>query len=80
HRHPGAMFVNNLVASRMLDGETRSLRNLDLRVYRDGAEQDLAVTDAAHLHRVLADMFDLDVSPAEAEQLFAQVIERITPD
>ena len=80
HRHPGATFVNNLVASRILDGEIRSLRNLDLRVYRDGAEQDLAVADGEHLHRVLADMFDLDVSPAEAEQLFAQVIERITPD
>ena len=76
HRHPDAAFVNNLVASRILDGEVRSLRNLELRIYSDGAEHLIAVTDDTHLHRVLADMFDIDVSGAEAERLFAQIVER----
>lgn len=80
HRHPGAAFVNNLVASRILDGEVRSLRNLDLRIYSDGAEQLIAITDSRHLHQVLADLFDLDVSRDEVEQLFARVVERTTPN
>jgi N-hydroxyarylamine O-acetyltransferase len=76
HRHPDAAFVNNLVASRILDGEVRSLRNLDLRIYSGGTERLIAVTNATQLHQVLADMFDLVVSRAEAEQLFARVVER----
>ena len=76
HRHPEAAFVNNLVASRILDGEIRSLRNLELRVYGDGDERIIDVADAMQLHRLLTDMFDIDVSRAEAEQLFAQVVER----
>ncbi len=76
HRHPDAAFVNNLVASRILAGEIRSLRNLELRVYRDNDEQVVAVTGGAHLRRMLAESFDLDVTPAEAERLFAQAAER----
>jgi N-hydroxyarylamine O-acetyltransferase len=80
HRHPDAAFVNNLVASRILDGEVRSLRNLDLRIYSDGTERLITVTDATHLRHLLADMFDIDVSRVEAEQLFTQVVERSASD
>lgn len=80
HRHPDATFVNNLVVSRVLADEVRSLRNLDLRIYGAGTEQLIAVTDATHLHQVLADLFDIDVSRAEAEQLFARIVERATAD
>lgn len=76
HRHPDAGFVNNLVVSRILDGEIRSLRNAELRIYGDGDERSVAVIDAAHLRRLLAEMFDIDVSPTEAERLFSKVAER----
>ena len=80
HRHPGATFVNNLVVSRILDGEVRSLRNLELRIYSDGAERLIAITEAPQLRQILADMFNIDVSPTEAERLFAKVVERTASD
>ncbi len=80
HRHPDAAFVNNLVASRILDGEVRSLRNRELRISGDGGERQIEVTDGTHLHQLLADMFDIDVSRAEAEQLFGQVVARTASD
>ncbi len=80
HRHPGAIFVNNLVASRILDGEVRSLRNLELRVYADGNERHIAVTDETQLRRLLADMFDIDVDQAEAARLFALAAGRAPSD
>jgi N-hydroxyarylamine O-acetyltransferase len=80
HRHPDAAFVNNLVVSRILDGEVRSMRNLEVRIYSDRTERLITVTDAAQLRHLLADMFDIDVSRVEAEQLFAQVVERSASD
>jgi len=76
HRHPAAGFVNNLVVSRILDGEIRSLRNLELRVYGDSGERSIEVTGGIHLRRLLADMFDIDVSPVEAERMFTKAAER----
>jgi N-hydroxyarylamine O-acetyltransferase len=77
HRHPTATFVNHLVASRILDGEVRSLRNLGLRVVRGQEIDDIAITDGAHLHELLHSMFDIDVSHDEADALFAQVAARV---
>ncbi|HEY5664907.1 MAG TPA: arylamine N-acetyltransferase [Ilumatobacter sp.] len=76
HRHPDSLFVNNLVVARRVDGEVRSLRNLELRVYRQDGERVEPVADAAHLHRLLADLFDLDVTAAEAAALFARIAQR----
>jgi N-hydroxyarylamine O-acetyltransferase len=76
HRHPDAGFVQNLVAARVLDGEIRSLRNVDLRIYRGDDEQHMAITDAEHLRQVLSDLFDLDVDHAEAGRLFASAASR----
>lgn len=71
HRHPDATFVNNLVVSRILDGEIRHLRNRDLAVTRpDGGVRNRAVADAADLQRLLADDFGIRVTPAESERLF----------
>lgn len=76
HRHPTATFVNHLVASRILDGEVRSLRNLGLRVIRGDEIEDTPVVDGAHLHGLLHSMFDIDVSRGEADALFARVAAR----
>lgn len=72
HRHPAANFVNHLVASRILPGEVRSLRNREYHVIRPGGVDITTVRDAAHLHALLQDALGAEVSDAEAERLFAE--------
>ena len=71
HRHPKATFVNQLVASRILDGEVRSLRNREYRVIRPSGETAEEVASPRRLHEILAGEFDLAVTADEAERLFA---------
>jgi N-hydroxyarylamine O-acetyltransferase len=73
HRHPDANFVNNLVACRKLDGETRSLRNSDYWILRPHGDEQRAVRSAAELKALLEADFDLLVSQPESERLFANL-------
>jgi len=73
HRHPEAFFVNTLVASRILPDEIRTLRNAEVRVVRGKHVTADRVTDGAGLRAVLADLFDLDVTPDEARRLFDEL-------
>lgn len=70
HRHPQAMFVNNLVASRILAGEVRSLRNREYWVIRPEGEDHLRIDSAAGLHRLLEEELLLNVTRDEAARLF----------
>ena len=79
HRHPDAGFVNNLVVARILDDEVRSLRNLELRIHRGDDEEQIAISDASHLHELLAGLFDLDVDAAEAVRLYEAAAARARP-
>ena len=76
HRHPEATFVNNLVASLILDDEVRSLRNREYRVLRPGGEERQVIQDAATLRALLGDALALHVSEAESRRLF----EELRPD
>lgn len=68
HRHPTATFVNSIVASVILDDEVRSLRDRDYWVIRaDGIDK--RTVDDADLRALLADAFDVHVSPDEAARL-----------
>jgi N-hydroxyarylamine O-acetyltransferase len=71
HRHPDANFVNNLVACRKLDGETRSLRNRDYWILRPHGDEQGEVRSAVELKALLETDFDLMVSEDESERLFA---------
>jgi N-hydroxyarylamine O-acetyltransferase len=73
HRHPDAFFVNTLVASRILPGEVRTLRNRDVRVVRPTGTTERVIRDGDDLRATLADMFDLDVTPEEGRRLFAEL-------
>ena len=73
HRHPSAVFVNTLVASRILDDEVRSLRNRDYRVIREDGETVRDIEDADQLQVLLAEDFGLGVSREEAVRLLAAV-------
>lgn len=70
HRHPDAVFVNNLVASRILETEIRSLRNRWYRVQRAEGSVDTEVADADQLGVVLRDEFGLNVTDDEVRLLF----------
>jgi N-hydroxyarylamine O-acetyltransferase len=72
HRHPAAVFVNNLVASRILDGEIRSLRNREYWVITPTGEQRRTISDGAGLQRLLATEFDIEISAEESLLLFQQ--------
>jgi N-hydroxyarylamine O-acetyltransferase len=71
HRHPDANFVNNLVACRKLDDETRSLLNRDYRVLRPTGDKQREIRSAAELKALLEQDFDLLITSAESERLFA---------
>ena len=73
HRHPDAVFVNNLVASCVLSQEIRSLRNRDYRVITGNGETVQQVENAAALQDILTRQFDLSVTAAESQQLFRQL-------
>jgi len=73
HRHPESHFVNTLVASRMLPGQTRSLRNRDYWVLRPDEIAQARVADAADLRRILIDELGFIVSEAESATLFTAI-------
>jgi N-hydroxyarylamine O-acetyltransferase len=70
HRHPDATFVNNLVASLILDGEVRSLRNRGYRVIRADGDVDVEVRDPVQLTVLLRDDFGVRITDAEGRRLF----------
>jgi N-hydroxyarylamine O-acetyltransferase len=70
HRHPDAVFVNNLVASRILDGEVRSLRHREYRVLRPEGDQARAIEGPRQLHAIFLEEFDLMMTEAESQILF----------
>lgn len=69
HLHPDAVFVNNLVASLILDDEVRSLRNREYRVLRGDGHTATGITSALQLRDLLSAEFGIQVSETEARQL-----------
>ena len=74
HRHSNAAFVNNLVASRKTADSIHSLRNGDYHVIRSGVTTASALSDAAELHKILTEIFELDVDVAVSEFLFSKFV------
>jgi len=73
HRHPDAVFVNNLVASLIMDDEVRSLRNREYRVLRGNAHTSSSITSAPQLRDLLSAEFGIQVSDGEAQRLFDEL-------
>jgi N-hydroxyarylamine O-acetyltransferase len=70
HRHPNAAFVNHLVVSRILAGETRSLRDLEYWVTDDSGTRELTITSPDQLEKVLVGELGVQVTEAECRQLY----------
>ncbi len=70
HKHPKASFVNDLVASRIMDHEVRSLRNREYWDITTSGEQKKSVNDAQQLMTILRDEFDIRITSSESRYLF----------
>ena len=70
HKHPDAAFVNHLVASLILEDETRSLRDRTYWVITKSGSQEQEVCDTGHLRRLLVDEFGLQVTEEESRRLY----------
>ena len=71
HRHPEAAFVTALVASVIREDEVRSLRNTDYWVITPEGVRQQRVVNADDLRRTLSEDFGVQVTPEEADRLFA---------
>ncbi len=73
HRHPAATFVNNLVVSRILEDEIRSLRNGTYWVMGLAGDRTVEFHDADELMAVLQGEFELGVTREECQRLFGEL-------
>lgn len=73
HRHPDATFVNHLVASLILENETRSLRNLNYLVIKQSGSKNQEVSDSEKLWRILVGELGVQVTKEESRQLYKRL-------
>ena len=70
HRHPDAAFVNHLVVSLILAGETRSLRDLEYWVIKESGKESTSIGSSDQLREVLVGGLGVHVTEAEASRLY----------
>ncbi len=73
HRHPDAVFVNRLMVSRLLQGETRSLLDLKYRIITETATKRREITGADQLREILGREFRLQISVEESHRLYEKL-------
>jgi N-hydroxyarylamine O-acetyltransferase len=70
HRHPQAGFVNNLVVSRIIDGERRSIRNRSYQVICGDVIEETGIDSAEQLQALLKKDFEYPLSDDECTTLY----------
>ena len=73
HRHPDAVFVNNLVASLILKSEIKSLRNLEYWIIRQSGTEVQDIRSSEQLRSILVDEFGLQIAQKESSQLYEKI-------
>ena len=73
-RHPGANFVNHLVASLIQANETRSLRDLEYWVITKSGTQNQEICDSEQLRRILVEEFGVQVTEEESRRLYEGLV------
>ena len=73
HRHPNAPFVNHLVVSLILSGETRSLRDLEYWVITASGTQKQKIRSSEDLRQILVEELGVQVTKAEGCQLYEEL-------
>ena len=66
--------MNNLVVSKILDHEIRSLRNRETCIQTISGDQKESIRDDEQLKRILKSWFDIEVTHVEAHRLFTKPI------
>lgn len=74
HKHPKAIFVNNLVISKILEDEIRTLVNGDYRKISSSGEMAISVDSQKHLKSVLEKDFDYPVRADELTYLYEHFV------
>jgi N-hydroxyarylamine O-acetyltransferase len=69
HKHPKAVFVNNLVASRIMKDEIRSLRNQEYWILRPSGDVRQIIENPKQLHQILTEQFDILITETESIDL-----------
>ncbi len=72
-RHPDAAFVNNLVASLILESETRSLRDLEYWIMRPSGTVVQQLNSAKELLQILTTNFGIKISQHESLNLYERL-------
>lgn len=77
HKHPCAVFVNNLVLSLIVGEELRSLRNDGyFKIYEDKKEQ-VDISSKESFQRVIREDFNLNFSSNEIELLYKNYVKEL---
>jgi len=74
HRHPSAAFVNNLVICRKFFNEIQSLRNDEYHHIKEGITQTTKITSIQQLHKLLTEVYLLDIDIAISAFLFHKFV------
>lgn len=76
HKHPCAVFVNNLVLSLILDNEMRSLRNdIYFKIYEDRKEQ-IDISSIEKFSKVIAKDFNMNFNEEEIKTIFEKYVKK----
>ena len=70
HKHPKANFVNNLVISRILENETRSLRNGNYQKIFKETKEEININSAQELEEILLKEFEYPIVHSEGIKLY----------
>lgn len=75
HQHPSAAFVNNLVASRIVDGERYLIRNHRFSYWHEAKSmhKEQPIESSEHLYQLLREVFLLNISLQSAQWLFTKM-------
>jgi len=73
-KHPQSNFLNNLIVSRKIDNDIRSLRNSEFHRISQGNSDITQVTSVAQLSQLFKEAFSLELEMAVIESLFDKFI------
>lgn len=75
HRHPNAVFVNNLMVTNKALDKTRSLLNSTFNIKTESGEQSRKVDSPRVLQSILAEHFQIKLELVVAEHLFERFVQ-----
>ncbi|MFT7003320.1 MAG: N-hydroxyarylamine O-acetyltransferase [Sulfurimonas sp.] len=75
HKHPEAIFVNNLVVSLIYDNKTLSLKNRIFLIKDVDAKEAINIHNYQLLYKILNYYFNIKINKKESEIIFAKLVD-----